>query len=271
MTLNEAETHTDYESTPLYICGVGLRILNQARGDWPGAVEILEGRPHRRSKGRADYTLRVKVTPDSQPVAMAIIEAKAEHLPPDHGLEQAKVYAASKRLNVPFVFHQRTFIRDVRSFHAHNHQAVPCDRNSLSGDVASRLRKGYGFFARSHLSPNLLQRYSGGEATRRYYQDAAIRAVLEKIANGEKTGLTGFGDWFRENIHRGQSAQAHRRHRAIEQRALFICDRDELRARDWVRFQNVFGADAAEVSGGETPKECPHIDRHISNFGILIP
>jgi type I restriction enzyme, R subunit len=47
--------------------------------------------------------LRIKVTPDSQPIAIALIEAKAEHLPPDHGLEQAKPFAEPKRLNVPFV------------------------------------------------------------------------------------------------------------------------------------------------------------------------
>ncbi len=51
-----------------------------------------------------DYTLRVKVNADTQPVALAVIEAKAEHLPPNHGLEQAKQYAACKRLNVPFAF-----------------------------------------------------------------------------------------------------------------------------------------------------------------------
>jgi type I restriction enzyme, R subunit len=51
-----------------------------------------------------DYTLRVKVNPEAQAIAVALIEAKAEDLPPNHGLEQAKAYAASKRLHVPFVF-----------------------------------------------------------------------------------------------------------------------------------------------------------------------
>ncbi|MCD6203135.1 MAG: DEAD/DEAH box helicase family protein [Methanophagales archaeon] len=35
----------------------------------------------------------------------------------------------------------------------------------------------------------MLVPYPGGEATRRYYQDAAIRAVLEKIAQGRKRAL----------------------------------------------------------------------------------
>jgi type I restriction enzyme R subunit len=64
----------------------------------------VDGRPRRQARGRVDYLLRVKVNPDTQPVAVAILEAKAEALPPTHGLEQAKAYAACKRLNVPFAF-----------------------------------------------------------------------------------------------------------------------------------------------------------------------
>jgi type I restriction enzyme R subunit len=54
--------------------------------------------------GRIDYLLRVEVERDTQPVAMALIEAKAKHLPPDHGLEQARAYADARRLNVSFVY-----------------------------------------------------------------------------------------------------------------------------------------------------------------------
>ena len=67
-------------------------------------MEIVDGQPRKRSNGRTDYTLRVKVTKvtsEAQPVAMALIEAKAENLPATHRLEQAKLYTESKRLNVP--------------------------------------------------------------------------------------------------------------------------------------------------------------------------
>lgn len=50
-----------------------------------------------------DYVLRVKVNPNTQPVAVALIEAKKDTLPPGHGLDQGKGYAACKRLQVPFV------------------------------------------------------------------------------------------------------------------------------------------------------------------------
>src|SRR5712692_8971097 len=74
------------------------------REETAGAIEIIGGKARKRAKGRLDYTLRVKTSAETQPVAVALIEAKAEHLPPAHGLEQAKMYATSKRFNVPFVF-----------------------------------------------------------------------------------------------------------------------------------------------------------------------
>lgn len=74
------------------------------REETAGTIEIIDGKPRKRAKGRVDYTLRIKVNIDTQPVAVALIEAKAENLLPTHGLEQGKLYASCKRLNVPFVF-----------------------------------------------------------------------------------------------------------------------------------------------------------------------
>jgi type I restriction enzyme R subunit len=74
------------------------------REETAGAVEVVNGRPRRRARGRVDYTLRVKVSAAAQPVAVALIEAKAEDLPPGHGLEQVKLYGACERLAVRFVF-----------------------------------------------------------------------------------------------------------------------------------------------------------------------
>ena len=97
----------------------------------------------------------------------------------------------------------------------------------------------------------LTDTYTGGEATRRYFQDAAIRAVLEKIAIYEKTNqpkrallslATGAGKTF---------IAVHLLKRIADagqlRRALFVCDRDELRSQALGAFQNVFGSEAAEV------------------------
>ena len=88
--------------------------------------------------------------------------------------------------------------------------------------------------------------YRHGESGRRYYQDAAIRAVLEKVARGDNRALiavaTGAGKTY---------IAVHLLRRlfdaGIVKRALFVCDRDELRTQGLTAFSNIFGGDAAEV------------------------
>ena len=74
------------------------------REETAGTVEIINGKARRRSRGKIDYVLRVKVNVDTQPVALSLIEAKKKSLPAGHGLDQAKGYAECKRLNVKFIF-----------------------------------------------------------------------------------------------------------------------------------------------------------------------
>ena len=42
---------------------------------------IIVGGKGRKGRGRIDYTLRIRVNSETQPVAVALIEAKADHLP----------------------------------------------------------------------------------------------------------------------------------------------------------------------------------------------
>jgi type I restriction enzyme R subunit len=56
-------------------------------------------------------------------------------------------------------------------------------------ELRARYEQAMGFSLESPNARPLLVRYPGGEATRRYYQDAAIRAVLEKLARGDKRAL----------------------------------------------------------------------------------
>jgi type I restriction enzyme R subunit len=68
------------------------------------AVDIINGQPRRRNTVYVDYTLRAEVNTQTQPVIVALIEAKAEDLSPNHGLEQAKAYVRCKRFNIPFIY-----------------------------------------------------------------------------------------------------------------------------------------------------------------------
>jgi type I restriction enzyme R subunit len=224
------------------------------REETAGAVEIGDAGPRRRPRGRIDYVLRVKVTLDSQPVAVALIEAKAEHLPPAHGLEQAKLYGACKRLNVPFVFTSNGHLYvEFDRLSGRTSDPKPLTDFPTPADLRTCYEKNLGFALDLLAARPLLVRYAGGEATRRYYQDAAIRAVLEKIARGEKRALlalaTGSGKTFiAVNLLKkiGDAGQL--------RRALFVCDRDELRAQGLAAFQNVFGSDAAPVTSDNPQK-----------------
>lgn len=64
-------------------------------------IEIFEGKPFKRGRGRVDYLLQVFVDEREQPLSVAFVEAKKAMLPPTHGLEQVKEYA--RRFHVKFV------------------------------------------------------------------------------------------------------------------------------------------------------------------------
>jgi hypothetical protein len=91
MPLSESDTRAKLIDPAIHGRGWTEDLIR--REETAGTIELGEAGTRRQPKGRVDYVLRVKVTLESQPVAVALIEAKAEHLPPTHGLEQAKLYA----------------------------------------------------------------------------------------------------------------------------------------------------------------------------------
>jgi type I restriction enzyme R subunit len=93
MALNEADTRAKLIDPALHARGWTEDLIHSE--ETAGAVEIIGAKSRRRRKGRTDYTLRVQVHADTQPIAVAVKESNAENLPPTHGLEQGKCYAAS--------------------------------------------------------------------------------------------------------------------------------------------------------------------------------
>jgi len=255
--LSEADTRAKLIDPAIHARGWTEDLIR--REETAGAIEIIDGRPFKQAKGRTDYTLRIKAGADAQPVAVALIEAKPESKPPGHGLEQAKLYAASRRLNVLFVFasngHQ--FVEFDR-FTGLTHAPRKIAEFPTPAELQERYQQGMGFALSDPAAAPLLQRYPTGEGTRRYYQDAAIRAVLEKIARCERAGTpsrallslaTGAGKTFIAVNLLKRIADA-----GQLRRALFVCDRDELRLQGTGALQAVFGADAAPVSSGNPQK-----------------
>lgn len=250
--LNEADTRAKIIDPAIHARGWTEEQIFREQTAPP--IDIINGKARRRNRGgKTDYTLRIKVGQNSQPVAVALIEAKAEELPPTHGLEQVKQYAASKRLNVPFVYstNGHLFV-EYNNFTGFTSPPKPMSEFPTPTEVRAKYEKAMGFSLSDEAVRPLLSPYTGGEeAARRYYQDAAVRAVITKIAQCERTGepkrallslATGAGktriavNYLKKVADAGQL-----------RRALFLCDRDELRTQGLGAFQNVFGNDAAEV------------------------
>lgn len=215
-------------------------------------IDVVDGKPKRRQRGRTDYLLRIRVNISTQPMAVALIEAKRSDEPPDKGLEQAKKYA---RLNhVPFVYSSNGHLfTEYDYFTGKTTTPAFLEKFPAPEELRRRYEQGTGLSLEAEGAKPLLVPYPGGEASRRYYQDAAIRAVLERIAQGQRRILlflaTGTGKTFIAVHLLKKIADA-----GQLRRALFVCDREELRSQGLGHFQNVFGANAAEVTGTNPQK-----------------
>ena len=249
--LSEADTHDKLVNPALY--GRGWTEAHIKREQTVPPVEIVGGKGHRHGKGRTDVTLRVRVNTATQPVAVAVVEVKAADNSPSLGLDQAKRYC--DRLHVPFAYstNGHRFVEYDAFTGQTSEPRQMATEFPRPEDLCARFEAGKGFSLADPAARPLLVPYTGGEAERRYYQDAAIRAVFEKVARGEKRALlslaTGAGKtriavWLLHRI--AQAGQL--------RRALFVCDRDELRSQAQGALHNVFGADSAEVKSGEPQK-----------------
>ena len=88
MRLSEADTKAKLIDPVLHQRGWTEDLI--CREETERGIDIIDGKPRRREQGRIDYLLRVRVNLNTQPVAIALIEAKKSHEPPDKGLEQGK-------------------------------------------------------------------------------------------------------------------------------------------------------------------------------------
>jgi len=80
MGYGESDTRAKLIDPAIHTCGWTEDLIR--REETAGAIEIIDGKPRKRAKGRVDYCLRIKVNAESQPVAVALIEAKPRTFPP---------------------------------------------------------------------------------------------------------------------------------------------------------------------------------------------
>lgn len=237
------------------------------REETAGANYIDAKGKARKSKKRIDYVMRLKLSPDTQPVAVAFLEAKAEDYPPERGFEQVKDYQrASKRHNVPFVYatNGHLFIEYDQAT-GQTSAPRPLTEFPTTDELRARYEAIKGFDLSDDAARPLLVAYPGGDSGRRYYQDAAVRAVLEKLARVEALIAQGEAQPTDRRALLSLATGSGKTYIAVSLlyriamagnmgRALFICDRDELRTQALAAFQRVFGADAQEVSSRNAQK-----------------
>ena len=215
-------------------------------------IDIVYGKGQRRPTGRTDYLLCRPLAEGTERIPLAILEAKHEGKPPEHGLQQGKGYRIGKLHHVPFVFssngHQFVEYDDATGTTS---EARPMDEFPRPEELVARYLAARGLAPASPSLAMLTTPYAQGRDALRYYQDAAIRAAIEQlirqIDGGETPRVmlplaTGAGKtrlaaaMLRKLFDAGRLGKA-----------LFLCDRTELRDNGLGDFQAAFGSDAAEV------------------------
>ena len=181
MSRDEHQTRIDLINPALYLRGWGDSLIREEKT--PGGTDIINGRPRKRS-GRTDYLLCVFIVKGKSPIPLAILEAKAEDKLPSLGIQQAKDYM--KKFNVPFIFSTNgKLFAEYGEDTGQIKDAMSLSDFPTPEDLKMRYEKSNGFKLDSEATKPLIMPYKGGEAARYYFQDAAIRASLEKIAVGK--------------------------------------------------------------------------------------
>jgi type I restriction enzyme R subunit len=243
MDRNEAQTRRDLIDPKLFERGwisdfVKVEVI-------PGGTDIVAGKPVRR-RGRTDYLLCLPVIQGQPPLPVAILEAKKEKSGASQGLQQAQNYA--KRFHVIFSFSSNGHLFSEYAQDAEQiRENIALDQFPTPAELRQRYETYQKIKLESESARALFVKYKGGDAARFYFQDAAIRATLEKLARGGKKVLlslaTGTGKTHIAKHLFWKMAQA-----GDLRRALFLVDRDELRTQAITHLQGMFGDDAQEVT-----------------------
>jgi type I restriction enzyme R subunit len=252
MPRNEAQTRYELIDPALEDRGwnrrTDIRVEETAK-----PIDIVNHQPRERAAGRTDYVLRRPLTPGVEPVPLAIMEAKHESLPPEHGLQQGKGYRVGQLHHVPFVFSSNghLFVEYDEATGTVS-DPKPLSQFPTPADLVQRYLSVRGLNPQTPAFKLLEIPYAQGLDYFRYYQDAGMRATFEKIIRAAQAHeparallpvATGGGKTR-------MAAGLLRRicDAGLMGRALFVCDRTELRDNGLGDFQAAFGNDAAEIN-----------------------
>jgi type I restriction enzyme R subunit len=266
MGLNEADTRAKLIDPIIHKIGWTEDLIRRERT--AGAIEVINGNPKRKS-GRTDYLLCLPVKSGQNPLAIAIVEAKKEDEPCTLGLDQARDYA--KYQHVPFVFSTNGHLFAAYDFLS---EKIMKDMPLTQFPAPDKLRELYEqkkeFRLDSEDAKALLVPYAGGQSERRYYQDAAIRAALEKIAS-EKQGSNRVLLSLATGSGKTRIAVQLLHKIALSgklKKALFVCDRNELRRQGYGSLFGTFGDNVATVGERNPQKNARIIVATYQSLGL---
>jgi hypothetical protein len=192
MALSEADTRAKLIDPALHTRGWHEDLIRRER-----LVGPAFGEPKKR--GFCDYVLCFEPPAGKSALAFAVLEAKSEDEQPALGLDQARDYA--KRLQIKFAFATNGHLFTEHDFLTGLTTAPrPLNEFPSPAELRARYEAALKIDLASGPGRALFEPYRGGEGNRRYYQDAAIRAAIEKIAAGGTRVLlalaTGAGKTF---------------------------------------------------------------------------
>ena len=171
--MNEAETRAELIDPLLVAAGWGVVEGSRIRREFPIAPGRIEGGGRRGKSLSADYVLSYRNT------ALAVVEAKADSLPLTEGVGQAKEYAAKLQLRF-------TYASNGKGIYA-------IDRETGEEGEAEAFPTPQELWQRTFAEENTWRdRFAsipypdkGGSWQIRFYQEIAVKRVLEAIVSGQ--------------------------------------------------------------------------------------
>ena len=226
--MNESDTRLHKIDPKLKAAGWGVTEGSRITTEYT----FTRGKISRRQKGkpkRADYVLIYKG------VKLAIVEAKSDELSYSEGVAQAKEYADMLGIRYTYATNGNDIWEmDRQSYEEHFVTSYPSPEElwqrvyGPSNDLRDKL--------------NTIPYYSDGVKQPRYYQELAVRRVLEGIAKGEKrillTLATGTGKTFIafQIAWKLFEARWNLKQTGTRPRILFLADRNTLAKQAMIDF-----------------------------------
>ncbi|HEV3052859.1 MAG TPA: DEAD/DEAH box helicase family protein [Longimicrobium sp.] len=258
--MNEAETRAELIDPALRAAGWGVVDASRVRRELRITAGRLEGGGKRGKKDIADYVLMYR---DHK---LAVIEAKRRDAPDTEGLGQAKRYATMLGARFAFSTNGVGIYRVNMETGAEGYvDAYPTPQEMWNATFA-QANPWRDRFADVAFEDR------GGAFAGRYYQDRAIDAVLEAIANGDDrillTMATGTGKTFvafQIAWKLFQSRWNLSRHPTRRPRILFLADRNILADQAY----NAFSAFPEDALARITPSEIRRNGRVPKNASVF--